>query len=206
VLDLAESEAIPLYLVPRTSIAKAILNGKDRESRRNVLNRRFYDILDDCDALLDRCVTPRTRAIVPFARDAIRAARDGHHSAAQALAANVLDSTLRLSFDKKTRAHLTSHKETPTARDLEISIRQAWVFIPVWRVHETFQTHMGDSIPSAFSRHASAHAVSRRQFSKRNTAQGIMVLTSLIGFLTPTLVGSQPIRAARSRAWSSEAA
>jgi hypothetical protein len=71
-------DGITLYAVPRASIAKRILAAPDRAARRRVLGGELPRILDDCDAVLDRCVKPETRDSVVFTRKAIAAARAGH--------------------------------------------------------------------------------------------------------------------------------
>jgi hypothetical protein len=63
-----------------------------------------------------------------------------------------------------------------------MALREALVMLPIWAAHNTFERHKGDPVPHVFSRHASVHAVSGRQFNKRNTALALMLTTSLLGF------------------------
>ena len=104
VIDVAE-DGITLYLVPREATAEALITAGDVAARRAVLGRSFESILDDCDAVLDRCVAADTRGTVVFTRAAIAAARAGHTEAAQALAANVLDSAITGHLTRASRAY-----------------------------------------------------------------------------------------------------
>ena len=45
---------------------------------------------------------------------------------------------------------------------------------------EQFFVADGDKVPMTFSRNATAHTVSARQFNRRNAVQGIMVACSLL--------------------------
>ena len=63
-----------------------------------------------------------------------------------------------------------------------MSMHEAMVWLPIWNAHEQFWKHKGDQVPRHYSRHASVHGVSSRQFSKRNCVQVLMLVTSLIGY------------------------
>ncbi|MCU1370092.1 MAG: hypothetical protein JWO77_1286 [Ilumatobacteraceae bacterium] len=178
-----ETEGIPLYLVPRAPIARSLLLAPTRQKRRAVLGRNYNLILDDCSEVLSGCGREWTASHVEYALEAICAAQSGYPSAAQALATNVLDSALTTVLPRQLRHRVTSHRETPDADELrEFDLRWNLVVVPIWHAHRTFQVHAGDRVPHAFSRHASVHVVGRRQFSKRNTVQVIMLLTGLLGF------------------------
>jgi hypothetical protein len=56
------------------------------------------------------------------------------------------------------------------------------VMLPIWAAQKRFERHKGDPVPHVFSRHGSVHAVSARQYNKRNGALALMLVTSLIGF------------------------
>lgn len=55
-------------------------------------------------------------------------------------------------------------------------------FAPMWQTYQQFWVTDGDAIPTTFSRNATAHAVSRRQFSRSNAVQALMFATSLLYF------------------------
>ncbi len=183
VLQASEVSGIPLYLVPRASIARSLIRAKTPESQRAVLTRKFDAILEDCEAVLNGCSSDQ---FAKFALDAVAAAREGHHAAAQALATNALDSVISLQLapiDSVLASYSKNAKENPPEALADELFEVVCVFVPVWKCHRQFRVSNGDRIPTTYSRHATVHAVSARQFSKRNTVQSIMLLASLIGFL-----------------------
>jgi hypothetical protein len=184
VLDVLEFEGIPLYLVPRSATAKALLVANGTAARRAVIGRRFDSIIEDCQGVLDRCTNPETLAELTFIRAALAAIAAGHHAAGQALAANVLDTMIRTRFTQEQRTHLTSHRRTPSGDVLteDMAVREAMVMLPIWAAHKTFERGSGDPVPYVFSRHGSVHAVSSRQYNKRNAAIALMLATSFVGF------------------------
>jgi hypothetical protein len=120
-----------------------------------------------------------------FALDVVRALRDGHVNAAQALAANLLDSLMRKHFDNASRVKLTKNdfKKKGVKFNLEdYKIRVAFTFAPVWYAHAKYRVEDGDPIPRTFGRHSSAHGVSRAQYSRINAIYGLMLVTSALKF------------------------
>jgi len=53
----------------------------------------------------------------------------------------------------------------------------------LWQAYQKYKTEDGDPIPTTFSRHASVHGVSAKQFSRRNAVQAVLFLSSLLVFL-----------------------
>ena len=173
-------EGIPLVGVPRRLTVQAILDAPDAAARRAVVRRRWRSVLIDCEAALDSFQRQELRRQIPFARKAISALRDGHAEAAQALAANLLDTLLRTHFtaDFKT---ITDNRPNGKRLDLdEYTVRMACAIAPVWAAYRQFWTSNGDPVPRTFARHASAHAVSRVQYNRTNAVLGVMLLTSLL--------------------------
>lgn len=173
-------EGIPLVGVPRHSTVQAILDTPDATARRAVIARRWRSILTDCETALGSFERQDLREQVTFALKAIMALRGGHPEAAQALAANLLDTLLRVHFtaDFKT---ITNNK--PNGERLELydyTVRVACAVAPVWAAYRQFWTSNGDPVPRTFARHASAHAVSRTQYNRTNAVFGIMLVTSLL--------------------------
>jgi hypothetical protein len=177
-------DGITLYAVPRAAIAKRILAAPGRAARRRILGRELPRILDDCEAVLDRCVRPETRNPVVFARKSITAARAGHLEASQALVANTLDTTMRRGFKNDDRVQFTSHKP-PDARDAfdELAVRKFLVVVPIWHAYSQYTPGQSDPIPWTFNRHVTSHGVNATQFNRPNMAQGVMLLTALIALL-----------------------
>lgn len=185
VLNFLEEEGIPLYLIPRASIGRRLVLSKDHASRRKVLNDRFTDIVEDCTALLEACTEPLVRDEVDFIQDGIGALKTGYFASAQAVFTLTLDSLIfRFYPDRDARRKLTNRKKGAQMPDAinDMGIRNAYVWLPIWNAHEEFWQHKGDPIPNDYSRHATVHGVSKRQFNKRNCVQSLMLSSSLVGY------------------------
>lgn len=185
VYDFLQEEGIPLYHVPRGATAVRLLRAKDRRVRRQVLSDRYVSLVEDCEAVLGGALHPAVRDEVAFTLDGIGAMRAGHTKSAQALFTVTLDSMIyRFYPDRTVRTMITNRKkdaDVPGPID-SMGVHQAFVWLPVWNAHEPFWKGEGDAIPRHYSRHASVHGASKRQFSKRNCVQSLMLVTSLIGY------------------------
>ncbi len=173
-------EGITLYRVPGRTVTKRLLYARDKTARRAILGRALPQILDDCDAVLDVCSSARVRESLLYTRAAIASARAGHVEAAQALLTNTLDTTLGLLPDRK--AATAQHPKVRAALDDE-GVGTFLVLAPIWHAHGQYWPERGELIPRVYSRHASTHGVSRRQYGPRNSAQAVLLLTALIGYL-----------------------
>lgn len=184
--DFVESEGIPLYLVPRADIGVRLVHAPTRAARRQVLSDRFDAVVQDCTAVIDACDDPIVATAVHFVRDGLGALGGGHHASAQAIFTLVLD-TLIMEFypNREQRKQITNRRNDSTevpAIIARMALREAYVWLPIWNAHGQFWKDKGDSIPYPFSRHASVHGASKRQYSKRNCVQVLMLVTSLIGY------------------------
>lgn len=180
-----EQEGIPLYLVPRGRTALRLIRGGDRSARRRVLGDCYQSIMDDCVVVLESAAGTLAEEEAGFALDASETMCAGHPKSAQAMLTVVLDTLIsRFYPDKTVRKEITNRTKgaaVPGVID-EMAFRESLVWLPVWNAHEQFWKHKGDEVPRSYSRHASVHGVSRRQFSKRNCTQVLMLVTSLIGY------------------------
>lgn len=180
-----EEEGIPLYLVPRAAIGKRLVHAKCHESRRRVLNDRFTDIVDDCVGLIDACSDPIINAEVHFIQDGVGSLRAGHYASAQAIFTLTLDTLIsRFYPNREMRKKITNRKKGAPVPDeiSDMNVRAVYVWLPVWNAHQQFWQDKGDRIPSDYSRHATVHGVSRKQFNKRNCVQALMLASSLVGY------------------------
>lgn len=107
----------------------------------------------------------------------------GHSSAAQALAGSLIDSLVTAYFGKDRYQYTPDKngKRTTKAYD-EFTVRQFVAFAPMWQAYQQFWVDDGDTVPTTFSRNATAHTVSSRQFNRRNTVQALLFATSLLYF------------------------
>ena len=176
-------EGIPLMWVPGPKVVRALLDAPDAVERRRIIGRRWKGIINDCEAVIEDVDHPGLQESRSFALDCVAALRDGHNNAAQALAANLLDSLMRTHFDEPARKKLTANNKKQAKFDLnDYTIRVALTFAPVWYAHAEYWPKNGDPIPRVFGRHPSAHGVSRTQYSRVNAVYGLMLVTSVLKF------------------------
>jgi hypothetical protein len=177
-------EGIPLAWVPSQEVLTAILNAPDAAARRRIIGRRWLRVVSDCEASLAEVTNKDLQSHCVFASDIARALREGHATAAQALAANLLDSILRHSVDLHLKQTVTATGKKRVRIDLDdYQLKAGFTFAPIWRAYEEFWEQNGDPVPRAFGRHPSAHAVSRAQYSRVNAVIGLMLVTSLLRLL-----------------------
>lgn len=174
------ADGIPLYGVPRTAIAEALVRAITMSKRREILGRRWKAISADCRAAVVACTSESVAPHVPFALAALNALDAGHTEAAQALAGSLVDTLVTGYFGAERHKYTPSKKNTTTDAYNEFTIREFIAFGPMWQTYQQFFIANGDRVPGTFSRHATAHAVSTRQYNRRNAIQGLMVVCSLL--------------------------
>lgn len=117
----------------------------------------------------------------------MNALENGHVEAAQALFTNILD-TVHQNFwglNKQSRTAISNHAEGDELPQLikNMDFLDILVFAPIWNSHMKFFGHAGDEPPTEYSRHASVHGVSRRQYKLENCIQALMLVTSLLVYI-----------------------
>ncbi|MCZ4612086.1 hypothetical protein O3S80_51760 [Streptomyces sp. Lzd4kr] len=185
-------EGIPLMWVPGPQTVRVLLDAPDAATRRRIIGRRWKGIINDCEAVLEEVRHPAVQDARRFALDVVLALRAGHTSAAQALAANLLDSVLQRHFDNAARIQLTKNDFKTKGIKFKLEdykYKVACTFAPVWYAHARYFPKNGDPIPRTFGRHPSAHGVSRTQYSRINAVYALMLVTSVIKFFDTELPG-----------------
>lgn len=175
------ADGIPLYGVPRTPIAEALIQADGASKRREILGSRWKTISADCREAAEGCKSEAVAPYVPFAVAALDALDAGHDAAAQALAGSLVDAILGSYFGKD-RSKYTPHPKgnrTKAAYE-EFNIREFIAFAPMWQTYQQFSVSNGGKVPNTFSRNATAHTVSPRQFNRRNAVQALMFACSLL--------------------------
>jgi hypothetical protein len=114
---------------------------------------------------------------------ALDALDGGDTAAAQALVGSLIDSLLTAYFGND-RTNFTPNRNgtRTTSAYGEFTIREFIAFAPMWQAYQQFWVEGGDHVPTTFSRNATAHTVSPRQFSRRNAVQGLLFACSLLYF------------------------
>lgn len=174
-------DGIPLYGVPRTSTAEALIRADGASKRREILGRRWKTISADCHKAAEGCKSKAVAPYVPFAVAALEALDAGHNAAAQALAGSLVDAILSSYFGRD-RSKYTPHPKGNRTKEAyeEFNIREFVAFAPMWQAYQQFFVSSGDKVPNTFSRNATAHTVSPRQFNRRNAVQALMFACSLM--------------------------
>lgn len=176
-------DGIALYGVPRAAIADALIRANSAAKRRDILGRRWRAILTDCRVAVERCETDAVAPYVPMALRALDALEAGHTEAAQALTGSLLDSMVNTYFgaDRYLYTPDKRGKRTNAAYD-EFTAHEYIALAPTWQAWQKFYPNEGLPVPHTFSRNATAHTVSRRQYTRRNAIQSLMIVSSLIYF------------------------
>lgn len=117
---------------------------------------------------------------MPFAEAALDAFDAGHTEAAQALAGSLVDTIVAGYFGTDRYKYTPNGRTTTTDVYDEFLVREYIAFAPMWQAYQQFRVTNGDKVPTRFSRHATAHTVSARQYSRRNAVQALMFACSLL--------------------------
>lgn len=173
-------DGIALYGVPRTSVAQALLHADGAPARRRILGRRWKQISADCHDLAERIPDCGLQDYSTSVRAALDALDAGHAPAAQALAATIVDTILRRQVPNWVQYTPARSGNRTTEKFDELNTRLFIAFAPIWQAYQVFDAKDVNSIPTVFSRHASAHSVGRRQFNRRNALQGILLACGLL--------------------------
>lgn len=177
-------DGIALYHVPRASIAEALIRANGASQRRGILGRRWKAILADCHAAVSGCTT---ETVAPYAKAtvaALDALESGHAEAAQALTGSLLDAIVNTYFGKDRYLYTPDKngKRTSDAYD-EFGVHEYIAFAPIWQAWQKFFPDEGKPVPRTFSRNATAHTVSAKQYTRRNAVQGLMIVCGILVFL-----------------------
>lgn len=176
-------DGIALYGVPRTSIAEALIRADGAAKRRNILGRRWKAISADCRAAVEGCETETVVSDAHMALKAVEALEQGHTEAAQALSGALLDSMVNTYFGKDRYLYTPDKngKRTNSVYD-EFSVHEYIALAPIWQAWQKFFPDDGLPVPRTFSRNATVHTVSKKQYTRRNAVQSLMIVSSLIYF------------------------
>jgi hypothetical protein len=176
-------DGIALYAVPRAEIAEKLLCAESSSARRVILGRKWKEIAADCRAALESCQSSELAPVVRFALDAVDALERGNATSRQALSGSLTDTILRKYLSKTRPLIVPSKKTKNTDAYLKFSVRKYLALGPIWQAYQSYYPEKGDYVPRTFNRHATAHTVGSRQYSRRNAVQGLMLVCGLLKFL-----------------------
>lgn len=184
-------QGLPLAWVPPSEVLRRLLGLSTLEERLVLIEDQSGPILRSCEAELQRLTAPLLKEWISSAEEVVTCLKAGHIRAGQALAAVALDSAVS-EFITKSYKHAVSQtvngKSTPpgslptsfpTWLDVDYP-RALMVMYGLWGAHKKYWVRKGDEIPAIFSRHATVHSMSSRQYSLSNALIAVMHLVSLL--------------------------
>ena len=177
-------DGIALYQVPRPAIAEALVRADGTSKRRGILGQQWKAIMVDCQAAVSGCTTKAVAPYVSVTAAALNALENGHVEASQALTGSLIDALVNTYFGKD-RSLYTPNRSGNRTNDAyeEFGAHEYIAFAPIWQAWQKFFPDEGDPIPYTFSRNATAHTVSARQYTRRNAVQGLMIVCGILVFL-----------------------
>lgn len=171
-------EGLPLAWVPPRAVVVKIFAAKTPAERRRIIGDRWKSITKACLQELQAIEHAGLAEPVEFAIEAAESLLEGRAKSSQALAANLLDSILRAEFSDDDRRTITGQSVRLSIDDYPL--RVAIVFGGIWGSYGQYWPQRGDRIPRNYSRHGSAHGVSRRQYSRVNAGLALMHVVALL--------------------------
>ncbi|MEV0566581.1 hypothetical protein [Dactylosporangium sp. NPDC050588] len=174
-------KGIAVAWIPRPEILAELISAHETEVFLRVTDRE-QDILDDCDRVAMEAQRGTVGEQAHLLRQAIAAARQRHYSAAQALATNILDTTLRVACPlgvwqgyRPLREAIEELRRHHTWRRLRTGLALA----PLLLALDSFDGAAG-AVPGHYNRHATVHAAGTVQYTRQNTITAIMAASSAI--------------------------
>lgn len=171
-------EGLPLAWVPPHAVLVKLFAASTPGERRTILSNHWRQILASCVTELESISESKLKEYVEFALEAAESLGAGRWKASQALSANLMDTILHRVFDKASRQKLIGQKSRIDYKSYPI--KEALVLGGIWGSYSEYWTSNGDLIPRRYTRHASAHGVSRRQYTRLNSLVALMHVVGLL--------------------------
>ncbi|MFJ2769571.1 hypothetical protein [Streptomyces sp. NPDC087300] len=201
VLDISKEDGISLAWAPRQEIVEELIGLDSREAREELLHKRQDEVLDDVSGSLALVTHPALVELADLLDKAADAVRAGHAEAAQALIANVLETTMknhanawiRRTFPSaeyrgapgtghhRTLASATSGPDNP--RDL--TLLQFNHYLVLRGMTDTFQGSV--STQETFNRHLSCHQASHDTYRSGFVLPSLLLTQALLRVMDQAL-------------------
>lgn len=176
-------EGLPIAWVPRESTIQAIFAAETPGARRAIFGRRWKTVVDDCEQLLNQTTSVVVEPLKLQAMKSVAGLRDGHHELSQAFSAATLDTAVSTVFAERTAKKRAIDAEK-YRKDLDNRpIREFFAIAQLMGVHHRYVPNEEQAIPRSFNRHASAHGVSRVQYTRLNSVLALAHLTSFLWYM-----------------------
>lgn len=167
-----------LVWVPRAEVVRRLVDS-DQDQRGEVLLSSSKEIVEDARSVLRAIEHPELQQVCKAAREVTDAIEAGLDMAAQSLAASCLSDVINTKFGMTfTEAREDFDIEDPMQIPW-VRFRHASVLLLVAAALETYW-HDKTPVPPRFSRHASAHSVSEKQYNRENALAGLLLATAFL--------------------------
>lgn len=179
-VDIVMQQKIPIYAGLPEILLRKLLDG---EIEFDALLLRHSDVIVDHIKKVILPVIDEEDSL--YFSDVYRAIQADAFGSAQAFLTLWLDSTLTKIFpDRNDRGKVTNLKSNETVEERLDGWKEnidliTLVFVPILAAYQRFYPDKGDSVPKYYSRHASVHAVSTRQYTKENCIYVLMMAADL---------------------------
>jgi hypothetical protein len=179
ILTLMRETGWCLVWSPRAEVIRRLLDTPDLQARERILLESNFLVLEDLRASLADSSRPELADHRTAASRAIDAFADGHFEAAQALVASdisaLTNGLLCMDF-AKAKGEMAGEPMDSSLTEF----RTTAVLDMVSRSFQKYYAHLGDPVPKAFSRHATAHSISPRQLTEVNSLASLLLLVAFI--------------------------
>ena len=165
-------EGLALAWVVEPELLTQLISAESAFKRREMLAEHWEEIIDRCYRLLEAITLPALAEWRGFALNIAAALNSGHAEAAQALAASLIETMVIKDFGWKKKSKKMAKEKQPEMTPE--TIHRCIVYGGLRGVFSHFPPDDETRIPSKLSRHASAHAVSAKQYTLTNSLIAFM--------------------------------
>ena len=167
-----------LTYVPRAEVIRDLLDAEPADRDRVVLDHA-KDITADCRACLGEVTQTEMSHLVDALGQALDALDADLMVPAQATAASVVGDVIYRNLGLTFAAAVKELDEDPG--EMPMPYFRFWLVVStIPRALSRFRCDDGDEIPDRFNRHAAAHTVDPRQYTKVNAVAALMLATGLV--------------------------